>query len=157
MKYKIGDILACKNNSFLSFAIRFLTKSKYSHLAIIVLESEIIEVDGIVGFINRKNINEYKTYADVYTCDNLTDKQRNDICNYAISKINAKYDYYLLFVLFVKFVFGIRIKIKDSENDICSELVNDAYKSVGIELSKKRFPIPDNVVGSERLRMVGSL
>jgi len=156
MELKVGDILACKNNSFLSFAIRFLTKSKYSHLAIIVSESEIIEADGIVGFINRKNINEYKNYADVYICG-LNDKQRNDICNYAISKINAKYDYYLLFVLFVKFVFGIKIKIKDSEDDICSELVNDAYKSVGIMLSKKRFPIPDDVLSSERLRMVGSI
>jgi len=154
MEYKIGDILACKNNSFLSFAIRFLTKSKYSHLAIIINENEAVESDGIAGFIKHKNINEYKNYADVYTCDNLTDEQRINIGKYAVSKVGQKYDYYLLFVLFVKFVFGIKIKIKDSENDICSELVNDAYKSVGLELSKKRFPIPDDVL--KEMRLIGS-
>jgi len=156
MELKVGDILACKSNSFLSFAIRFLTKSKYSHLAIIVSESEIIEADGIVGFINRKNINDYINEADIYTCD-LTDEQRQDVVEYAISKIGKKYDYFLVFVLFLRFTFGIKIKIKDTDDDICSELVNDCYSSVNLKLSKKRFPIPDDVIKSGLLRYVGSI
>ena len=157
MQCKTANILACKNNSFISKFIRFLTKSKFSHLAIIVSELEIVEADGIVGHIRYRNISDYKNYADVYSCDNLNDEQINKICEYVKSKVGQKYDYYLLFILFVKQVFGVKIRIRDSDSDVCSELVNDAYKSVGIELSKKRFPIPDDVVGSERLRMVGSI
>ena len=160
MEYKRGDILACKNNSYLSKFIRFLTKSKFSHLAIIVNKNEIIEADGIIGHICYRNISEYKNYADIYTCDNLTDEQRNNICKYAISKVGQKYDYYLLFVLFVKQVFGVKIRIRDGEKDICSELVNDAYfNGAGVILSKKRFPIPDDVIFNENniLRYVGSI
>jgi len=74
MQYKPADILACHSNSFISKFIRFLTKSKYSHLAIIINENEIVEADGIVGHIRYRNISDYKNYADVYSCD-LTDEQ----------------------------------------------------------------------------------
>jgi len=62
--------------------------------------------------------------------------------------------------MFCKYVFGVKIKIRDSESDICSELVNDSYmEGAGIRLSKKRFPIPDEVVGNENnlLRFVGKV
>lgn len=157
MQLKQGDILACKNNSFLSRFIRYITKSNFSHLAIVVNENEAIESDGISGFIKHKNINEYINYASVYSCDSLSEDQRNNICQYAISKVGQKYDYYLIFVLFLRYVFGLRIKIKDGNEDICSELVNDSYKSVNVILSKKRFPIPDDVLNSDKLRKVGSL
>ena len=158
-KYKVGDILATKSNSFISKLIRYLSKSKYSHLALITSISEtgiqLIEADGFyTKNIRYRNINDYINEAEVYTCD-LTDKQRQDIVKYAISKIGQKYDYFLVFILFLKITFGIKIKIKDTDDDICSELVNDAYKSVGIELSKKRFPIPDDVL--KEMKLSGSI
>lgn len=158
MQLKQGDILACKNNSFLSRFIRYITKSNFSHLAIVVNEHEAIESDGIAGFIKHKNINEYIDYASVYTCDSLSEGQRKNICQYAISKVGEKYDYYLLFVLFCRYMFGWKIRIKDSSADVCSELVNDSYGSIGVILSKKRFPIPDDVINNnELLRFVGKL
>lgn len=147
MEYKVGDILATKMPTYISKFIRFVLKSEYSHLALIISDTEVLEEDGIAGFTRIRPIEIYKNYSDIYTCDSLTDKQREDIVKYSMSKIGEKYDYYLLFVLFMKYAFGLRIRYKDNEADICSELVNDCYfEGAGITLSKKRFPIPDDVI-----------
>lgn len=154
---KKASVLACYGKGLLSFLIRKITKSKYSHLALIISPAQIIEADGCNGYIKYTNINYYKNCADVYDCDFLTDDQRDEICKYAISKIGQKYDYFLLFVLILRYVCGIKIKYKDIDSDVCSELINDCYKSIEVLLSKKKFPIPNDVIKSKLIRKVGIL
>ena len=156
---KQGDVLAYKGdkNSPISETVKFMTKSQYSHLCLYISNDNAIEADGIKGDINYVDINNYKGRLDVYTCPSLTDLQRKQICDYAISKIGEKYDYLLLFYLFLKQIFKFRFRIRDRNSDICSELVGDSYKSCGVVLSQKRYPTPADILCNKTLRMIGSI
>ena len=152
IKIEIGDIIACRDKkSLISETICLITSSKYSHLAIVVSNDMAIEADGISGLVIYRNIENYKNNSDIYTCNLLTDAQRKDIVNYLEKEVGQKYDRLLLFVLFIKFMFKLKFKYKNNRSVICSELVNNSYKKVGIKLSKKKYPIPDDVVGSKLL------
>ena len=151
IKIKIGHIIACRDKkSLISETICLITSSKYSHLAIVVSNDMAIEADGISGLVIYRNIEDYKNNSDIYTCE-LTDTQKINIVNYLKKEVGQKYDRLLLFVLFIKFMFKLKFKYKNNRSVICSELVNNSYKKVGIKLSKKKYPIPDDVVGSKLL------
>jgi len=154
---KHGDILAYKGQYLHSQIIKSLTHSQYSHLIIYVGDNLAVEADW--SGIQYCNIDKYKNYLDIYSCDSLTEIQREQICNYAISKVGEKYDYLLLIFMFLRriFKFRFRIKLRDSKADVCSELVNDCYSEVNdMKLVKKRYPSPQEVISSERLKFVGS-
>lgn len=156
MKLKIGDIFACHSETFISSTIRMITHSKYSHIAIVVSETELIEADGITNRIRYRNINYYKNKADVYTCNILTDKQRQNIVKFMQNSIGEKYDYTLLIWLAVKYIFEILLPfIDNTTNKICSEIVNDAYDSVGCRLCVDRWPTPSQIAESNMLVKIG--
>lgn len=155
-KMKLGDILALKNTTTLiGKLIKYFTKSSYSHICVYIGNGIAIEADGYVGKINYRDINDYKNNLDIYTCD-MTGEQRKIICKYAISQIGQKYDYMLIFVLFLRKIFKLKIRFKDSKSDICSELCNDAYLKANMRLIKKRYPSPQDVVSSPLLRFNGT-
>jgi len=153
---KIGDVVAYRSNSIVSEAIRAITSSKYSHVAIVVSPTQLVEADGYVGHIRYRNISDYKGGMDIYTCNFLTESQRKEICDYAISRIGQKYDYLLLFFLFLKQIFKFKFRFIDSKADICSELVNDSYSKANCRLVKKRYPNPQDIVSSDKLIFVES-
>ena len=155
---KQGDVLAYKGdkNSPISNIVKIMTKSQYSHLCLYISDDNAIEADGIKGDIDYVNINNYKGRLDVYTCPSLTDLQRKQICDYAISRIGQKYDYGLLFFLFLKRLFKFRFRLRDRKTDICSELVNDSYTKCGCKLVKKKYPSPQEVISSDLLKFNGS-
>lgn len=157
MGLEIGNIIASRGDSIISSVIKKITYSKYSHLAIIVSNTLIIEADGISGFIKYRNIEDFQSYSDIFTCDSLTDKKSQEMIFYLEGKVGQKYDRILLFWLFVKYVFRVKLPYKNDSSMICSELVNNAYKSVGVRLSKKRFPSPKDIINSKLLRKIGSL
>ena len=152
---KLGDVLAYKGSNPISKIVKKLTNSNYSHLIIYISDGIAIEADW--NGIQYCNINKYKNYLDIYTCDSLTDIQRKLICDYAISKVGEKYDYGLLIFMFLRQIFKFRFRIRDRNSDVCSELVNDSYSEAnGMRLVKKRYPSPQEVINSERLKFVGS-
>ena len=151
---KKGDILAYKGKNPISKIVKKLTNSNYSHLCLYIGNSVFVEADW--NGIQYCNIDKYKNYLDIYTCD-LTDIQRQQICDYAISKVGEKYDYGLLIFMFLRQIFKFRFRIRDRNSDVCSELVNDSYSEAnGMRLVKKRYPSPQEVINSERLKFVGS-
>jgi len=151
---KIGDILACRDeDSLISEAICLITNSYYSHVGIIISNTQIVESDGVSGFVRYRDIEDYRGKAVIYTCDSLSDKQRQDIVYFAKKEVGRRYDRLLLLWLFVKYVFRLKLPYINDSSMICSELVNKIFKSsIGIRLSKKRFPIPDDVINSKLLR-----
>ena len=152
---KIGDVVAYHNpNGIVSSAIASLTHSKYSHTAIYIGNDQICEGDGYTGHVRYCNISDYKNHLYIYTLDLLTNEQRLGIASYMESKVGLKYDRLLLLWLFIKYTLHIRLPYKNDSKVICSEICNDAYKSVDARLCKKRFPIPDDIIG--KLRFVGS-
>ncbi|HBY19724.1 MAG TPA: hypothetical protein DEG71_01730 [Clostridiales bacterium] len=151
---KIGDVVAYRSDSTVSEIIRKITNSNYSHVAIVVSPTQIIEGDGYTGHVRYRNILEYKNHLDIYTLDFLTDEQRIGIASYMESKVGLKYDRLLLLWLFIKYTLHIRLPYKNDKKVICSEICNHAYRSIGIGLAKKRFPVPDDVL--KKLRLSGN-
>jgi len=154
---KIGDVVAYYNSDgFVSSAITSLTHSKYSHVAIYIGSGMLVEGDGYSGHVKYKPIIEYKNHLGIYTLDFLTDEQRNAIASYMESKVGLKYDRLLLLWLFIKYKLHIKLPYINDTKVVCSEICNDAYKSIGkeYELSKKRFPIPDDIL--KKLKFIGS-
>jgi len=151
---KKGDVLAYKGYLPHSQIIKSIIKSDYSHVCLYIGNGKLVEAD--YSGIEYANIDKYKGRLDIYTCD-LTDSQRKQICDYAISRIGQKYDYLLLFFLFLRKLFKLRFRFKDRKADICSELVNDSYKEANVILSRKKYPSPQEVVESKSLKFSGSI
>ena len=153
---KIGDVVAYKGDGFISQTIVNVTNSSYSHVAIYVGSEVLVEGDGYSGQVKYKPISDYKNHLVIYTLDSLTDEQRQKIVKYMESKVGLKYDRLLLLWLFIKYKLHIKLPYRNDTKVVCSEICNDAYKSIGkeYELSKKRFPIPDDIL--KKLKFVGS-
>jgi len=155
---KQGDIIAYRGNySIISTIIKKITKSKFSHVGIFVGGGMIVESDGYVGRVAYKPLSDYVGTIDIYSCEYLTDEQRQKICDYAVSKIGDKYSYLLTLWLGIKLVFGILLPFFDTKSaKNCSELVNLAYsESIGLRLCPDKWPTPDEIVKSELMVKIG--
>jgi len=156
---KKGDIIAYRGSySLVSMLIRKISKSNYSHVGIFVGNGLVIESDGYVGKVAYRPLSDYQGTIDIYTCcEQLTDEQRQKICDYAISKIGDKYSYLLTLWLGIKLIFGILLPFIDTKSaENCSELVNLAYaESINLRLIPDKWPTPDEIVHSELLIKCG--
>jgi len=155
---KQADIIAYRGNySLVSMLIRKISKSNYSHVGISVGNGLVVESDGYVGKVAYRSLNDYQGTIDIYSCEQLTDEQRQRICDYAISKIGDKYSYFLTLWIGVKYLFHILLPYYDTQNsENCSELVNLVYlNATGLRLCADKWPTPDEVVHSEFLTKSG--
>lgn len=119
---KAGDVVFVRGTSLISKIIRFFDKGEFSHVAIAVNETEVIEINWnikseIVPFY-------YKDYEIVRL--DLTEYQRDQILPIARSLEGRWYDYLQILGFF------FNGKFNDPRKFICSELVY-------IILSKVRF------------------
>jgi len=157
MKLEVGDVVAYKGSDGLfSSIIKRITKSKYSHLGIFIGSGLLVEADGYTNRVRYRPMSEYKNSLDIFTCKQLTDKDRQKICDYAISQIGDRYSYFLTLWMGVKFLFHVLlpyIDTKSSKN--CSELVNLAYDSINLRFCPDKWPTPEQVISSELLVKIG--
>ena len=119
----IGDIIFIRTKSPISWLIRKLTKSKYSHVAILMSDSGnfLIESDFLKPVKIRKN--NYTQFEIVHL--NITNEERLKLVSFLVDQTNRKYDY--------KRIAGIVLNIlglsdnknlwNDYNKDICSELM----------------------------------
>jgi hypothetical protein len=155
---KPGDLILVKANDLISDVIEDVSNSPYSHTAGLVKDKVIIEA---VGFkkIGYQSLDYYKGKADVYTCDSLTEKQRETILEVVISKVGGQYDYFLLVWEFIRYTFGFVLPYKEGKMiRICSTLWADAYRKAGVDLCPGvKYPSPGDLAVSKLLRKIGSL
>lgn len=158
MELKKADIILVHGDCFISDLIKDVQNSKYSHVAGIVRENEIVEAQGfeITGF---EGLHKYIGQADVYRCDSLTDEQRDKIVAYAESQVGSHYDWFLLVWEFIRYKFNIILPYKKKVNvNICSSLWNEAFRSVNVDICPNIiFPSPDDISKSKLLRKIGSI
>lgn len=126
---KAGDVVFLKPTGFIGWAITKIDGGPYSHVAIAVSETHIIEAQ----YHTKSRIYPVYTGRSVTVMDlGLTDLQRAMITHNAIAITGKWYDYKLLVHYFVKNVFKWNLKaIWNSQNNlICSELVAGLLLSV---------------------------
>lgn len=155
MDIKPGDIVAVKGTGWISEEIESITHSIYSHIAVVIKDNEIIEAEGFrkTGY---NGLDAYQGMADIYTCDQATDEQRQGIVDYLKKQVGGHYSYLLLVWEYVRYKTGILLPYDPGPNRICSYLAADAYRKNVLNLWPGiRFPSPGDV--PKPLRLVGAL
>lgn len=151
---KNGDIGLEMGEDFLSKAIEEFERGKYSHATAFV-DGKLIEAEGFkkTGYAP---LDKYKGKMDFFTCDNLDDIKREKIKEFLNSEVGSHYDYLLLLIEAVRYALHIVLPYKEPyRSHICSTLVSDAYKSVGVNLCKDvKYPSPDDLSKSKLLRKI---
>lgn len=157
MELKPGDLIFEKGTGLISDGIEDISQSTYSHTAGLVKENELIEANGFRK-IGYQALDYYDGKADVYTCDDLTDGQRELIIHYVQQEVGGHYDYFLLVWEFIRYVFHWLLPYQEGKTvRICSTLWADAYRQAGIDLCPGiRYPSPGDLANSKLLQKIGS-
>ena len=146
-----GDIVLVYGKGFEGDVIDAVEHSKYAHTAGFVATDKLVEINTIKT--EYVDMGMFKGNADVFTCDILTDEQRDLIAIYIISQLGTHYDWILLFLEGIRYIFHVMLPYREFHKHICSTLWNDAYKSVGIDLCPNiNYPSPADLSESKLLR-----
>jgi len=150
-----GDILIQKvEPNIVSQLIGFFTRSCYCHAALCISDKEIIEAT--FEGVKISPISNYKNY-ELYRVKEITDAQIQGAIDFCKKEIGDQYDY--LAVVYLGFQFLTGTKYNTNSFDAkdrwwCSELVDAAFESVGINLCPKCNSdnvSPDELASSEYL------
>lgn len=150
---KKGDIVFYKaTNNFIDRAIEFFSRAKHEivHVAIWIADDTTIEAN-MSRTVGYSTISGYSNEHIIKTCPRLTDAQRNAIISYLHRQFGEPYDYLEIGKLALHY-FGLTIPYRETKRKICSTLVNDAYLSVGIDLTGKGLDVtPEDLFNSPLL------
>lgn len=137
---QIGDIILYRGKGILSKLVCFFTKSKYSHVSMMISNRHIIEAN----WNKKSNISNFKfnpKRMEVYRFkDGLSAEQQISIVQDSYDFLNKYYDYGQIFGYILEFFTGKRKKnpFNSSSKLICSELVDRAYLKINIDLVEYR-------------------
>lgn len=146
-----ADIIACYPKNIIGKLISFISKCEISHVAIMIDDEHIIESDWF-GVRVRK-LKNFKSKYLILRCEELTEIQKDKIIKFVTNSINTEYDYKLLIGLGLKKFFNINIKLfNQTDKYICTELIIETFKSVGIRLSNSLYP--ESILKSNKLKIV---
>ena len=122
-------ILAYRGVSWISKAIRWQTRSKYSHIAIELNDGSVIEAWHIGGVANNpsfKTVHSPKTKVDVFEIVGKYDEKK--VFEFLTMQLGHKYDFRSI----VRFI--TRKSSKISPKWFCSELACEAFREGGLDL-----------------------
>lgn len=139
IQLKPFDILAVKGSSLVSPIIRDLTKSPYSHIALVLFTNQIAETD---AFTNERIINLHYSpdQYDVYRYLPLTTERGQKIYEYITAHMGEAYDYMQVISTGLHILLHFPIIDTPGHSD-CSGIVDRAFFHAGIDLG-------DNGVGN---------
>jgi cell wall-associated NlpC family hydrolase len=152
-----ADLIFVRGSTTIAHIIEDVSRSPYSHVAGIVKPNELIEAQGgrRTGYAA---LDLYDGAADVYTCDSLTDAQREAVVDFAMKQQGTRYAYGLIGWEAVHFLLHIDLPYKEHGEFDCSQLWYDAYKAAGIDLCPSmKIVAPADLAQSQLLRKVGPL
>lgn len=135
------DILFYKGNSFLSRLIKRKTHSVYSHVALVLDDKHLLQINWNHR-IKIEHIAYTKKKYDVYRLQlELSPFQKMRIKKFIYQTLNTQYDF--------KEIIGILLKFNIRTNNkkfICSSWINECFKSIGISLNKDKLVTPQNLI-----------
>jgi hypothetical protein len=122
VKVMIGDVIFVRTHSPISWIIRKLTNSKWSHVAIVLSEHYLIETDFLKPVRVRRN--KYSQTAVAHL--NISDKERLELVSFLLEQTSRGYDYYRIAGI-LAYILGFtknKNLWNDYNKDICCELVD---------------------------------
>lgn len=158
MKYYIG---CKKGTALISWLIRLVTFSKYSHCLIYIKgnpkEKEVWEADGDKSLSYIPLDEKVKKQTDFYEI--IEPFSEEELESYMDLMVGAKYDYLDLVRCLLIETSGIWKKFVrkiipiDEKKLICSEAVREAFRYAGVDLCEgNRLPTPKDISKSKKLR-----
>jgi Orthopoxvirus protein of unknown function (DUF830). len=136
MEFQVGDIVLYKGNGIVSKLVKFFTKSEYTHVSMLISSNHIIEAN----WYKKSNIVRFEydeNTIEVYRIKGGLDYTKQiAIIQHSYDFLNKKYDYKQIFWYIYEYFFGKKNKniFNSNQRLICSELVDKAYLSIGIDL-----------------------
>lgn len=152
-----GDLILVRGNRFpTSNLIRFITGTPYTHVGIAFDESTVFEVDAFEKL--NKRAMQYDDYVIIRLKTTLNNKQKS-ILKQHMRQMEADskgYDWLMIVSILVQRAFKIPLRLEDPHRFICSEVVDQLYLQMGIDLLVKRdqFISPDEFLSSDLLEIV---
>lgn len=133
---EVGDIIVVQSNTWLGRAIRFVTRSWASHVAVYVGEGVLFEArPSRAGYtsIDRYATTDYSWRIYRLKCDS---DSKEMFVEALLRKEGRKYDFLQILYLLVVSLLGLRgkVAVKTSNNrSICSEVIFEALEEAGIK------------------------
>lgn len=143
------DILLYKGSNIFSRSIKRFTKSKYSHVAIVLDKYHIVEINFNYK-LSIRHLNYRKRKYDIYRVKNLTDNNKQLISEYIQNNLKTEYDFKEIVRILLPFLY-----LKDNNKRlICSEFVYDCFNYAGIQLVSKDSVTPEDIADSTLLTLI---
>ena len=163
-----GDILLFRGKSWISRVIRRITRSPYSHAAIVAWWGDRLMVLEAVGkgiVVSRMSVvvNQYSGKVELWTTDE--DLARTEVIRTAQRLLGKLYSLYKLIRNLRRMLFG-RARHEEADPEappddfVCSEFVSRVWRAGGIDLvtdAPDIYTKPSDIAKSPRLRRVGGV
>ena len=166
---KTGDIFFSSGNYLFSGVIQNLTKSTWSHVAVIYKDVElgrvlVLEAEPRVGIRLiplSKYLHDYKGTKRPYKGEvvlahlnfDVEKEKFNRGISFGLDELTRPYDNYEIVRIMIRILFHIS-KREKNRNYICSELVRDMFAKAGVIMQyKDTYISPDNIWKDERVEM----
>jgi Permuted papain-like amidase enzyme, YaeF/YiiX, C92 family len=166
---KTGDIVFCSGGYLFSKIIQRLTKSTWSHVAVVYKDVELgrvmmLEAEPFVGIRLiplSKYLRDYKGKKRPYkgkifvTKMNISvEKEKlNKGISFGLDELTRPYDNWEIFRIMLRILFKAG-KRERNRSYICSELVRDIYTKAGVLMQlKDSYISPDNIWSDARVDM----
>ena len=166
---KTGHIFFSSGSYLFSGIIQKLTKSTWSHVAVIYKDEElgrvlVLEAEPRIGIRLiplSKYLHDYKGTKRPYkgevvlaqlNIDVEKEKLHKGIC-FGLDELTRPYDNYEIVRIMIRILFRIS-KREKNRNYICSELVRDMFAKAGVIIRyNDTYISPDNIWKDERVEM----
>jgi Permuted papain-like amidase enzyme, YaeF/YiiX, C92 family len=166
---KTGDIFFSSGSYAFSGIIQKLTKSTWSHVAVVYKDEElgrvlVLEAEPAVGIRLiplSKYLNDYKDKRRPYKGQiaiaslniDLEKEKLNRGISFGLDELARPYDNFEIVRIMMRILFHIS-KREKNRNYICSELVRDVLAKAGIIMQyKDTYISPDNIWTDERVQL----
>jgi Permuted papain-like amidase enzyme, YaeF/YiiX, C92 family len=164
---KTGDIVFCSGGYLFSKIIQRLTKSTWSHVAVVYKDEELgrvllLEAEPFVGIRLiplSKYLGDYKGKKRPYKGKIFISKVNTPIerdklnrgISFGLDELTRPYDNWEIFRIMLRILFKAG-KRERNRSYICSELVRDVYAKAGMLMHlKDSYISPDNIWSDERV------
>jgi hypothetical protein len=166
---KTGDIFFSSGSYAFSGVIQKLTKSTWSHVAVVYKDEElgrvlVLEAEPYIGIRLiplSKYLSDYKGTKRPYkgqvaiaqlNIDVPKEKMNNGIC-FGLDELTRPYDNFEIVRIMIRILFHISRREKN-RNYICSELVRDIFAKANVVMHyKDTYISPDAIYSDERVTL----
>ena len=171
-----GDVLLYEGKGFLSWCIKTLSRSRYSHSGIAVWWNDRLMVmeairKGVVVTALSRNVSHYHGNVEWRTAKkSISEDRRLAMVTFAQKQLGNEYNFLEAVVIGIKIIlmklanrvlvrFGKEMAIED-RRVICSQFVADTYASIGIKIKRVVAPpfiTPEDIQKSSLFTFKGAL